>query len=168
MPFIGNYPLLWQTLHQAHTVPERYDQGWWWHLEDCGTTRCIAGWAAHFGGFHEPDMSNAADAHLITEHLGGAPRSVGEYDHLVISPTAVVISAERAALLALDAAHDDAVRDMFASYVSFGFILRRARNLAERDGAATPDWLDQAIREHPLGDDDPDYLTDNDTEEVAG
>lgn len=34
--------------------PERHDQGDWSKASDCGTTRCVGGWALHF---HRPDQS---------------------------------------------------------------------------------------------------------------
>jgi|SRR5690606_373450 len=164
-PYVGNWDLMWKTLRQAYEHPDTYDQSWWWHTKEassCGTTRCIAGWAAYFGGYHEPNMANATDAGLLTEYFGFQPESTHQYDHVMISPTGAVVNADVAALWALDAVNCDDVVEMFASYMSFGSILRRAEELAEADGVETPDWLEDALDAHPTQSGSPDYYDDDD------
>lgn len=154
---IRDWPLMWRVLRHVIDYPEGYDQGWWWRITDCGTTRCIAGWAAHFAGYREPNLESPVDVDLLTAYFGTTPRNTGEYDHLVISPYRSVTTVDEAARRALGAGESPDVQAMFGSYVSFGFVLRHTRELARDDGAEEPDWLAQAIAENPLTDDDPDY-----------
>lgn len=37
-----------QVLEQITVHPETHDQGSWEYPVDCGTSRCVAGWAIHF------------------------------------------------------------------------------------------------------------------------
>lgn len=48
MANVGNWPLLIKTVQHIIDLPEAWNQGTW--VSPCGTHRCVAGWAAEFGG----------------------------------------------------------------------------------------------------------------------
>lgn len=99
-----------QVLNQITAHPELHYQGSWESRKECGTTRCVAGWAVHFAAPEASDLGEAkrqAVADLGIEHevhsfSGVAARLLG-------------LNGYEAGELFLDAADDEAV-DLLRQY----------------------------------------------------
>ena len=121
---IGNYPLLWEVLEHVIRYPELYNQGHWRELGQCGTIRCIAGWAAYLGGYSD-----------VTCNLP----DISHREPLVLSPEQVVMEVEDAALTALDVDDSNGMRaivaeSLFSGYLTFDDVLGAVRDFARADG----------------------------------
>lgn len=49
--WIADWPTFEAALLHITDHPEQYSQAVWFARDECGTTRCVAGWVAHFGGW---------------------------------------------------------------------------------------------------------------------
>lgn len=124
--YIKNWDLLWRVLEHVIKTPGGYDQTNW--RSSCGTTRCIAGWAAELAGYRD------------------------RVDRVctVIGTDGVQVGADIAALTALDApAHHYEYIDLllFSGGLSMGEVLDNVRYLAKEDGVTpSPLVLDEMLR----------------------
>lgn len=76
---------LFQKIDEViHNEPDKHYQGYWESTNDCGTVRCVAGWAVHLAT-GAPVFDRYGDPTRETEALG---RSVGVHDALQIAAIA--------------------------------------------------------------------------------
>lgn len=124
MHIINNWPTMWAALTHIITHPEDHDQTTW--RNECGTTRCVAGWIAYMAGYRDVDPA----------HDDGATRL-----HLVNPPVGEETDVEEAALTVLGVDHSylEYVSSMlFNGDLSLTDILVSVRILARSDGVTPP------------------------------
>lgn len=115
---IGNWPLLLLVIEHVIRHPEEYDQSTWRGRGTCGTTRCIAGWIAFWGGWADVECASGVAA---VSHL-----------------THGITSTEQAALAALELDPDldpeDVASRLFNGDRTFEDVLAAVWDFARADG----------------------------------
>lgn len=147
---IGNWPLVMLVLEHVIKHPAEYSQSTWGKRTGCGTTRCIAGWLAHFAGYRDHTEQFPSDLIFAVEDAKGNE-----------------VSIERAALrsmeldpevygripLTRDGEDDDLWEEaealastLFSGSMPFSLILDTFYDLAQRDGVTLTPVITDALR----------------------
>lgn len=137
---ITNWPLLFRAVHHIITHPDEYDQTLWRAQSTCNSTRCVAGWVAHFAHYQDvPDTTCLVVATHAGEH---AAMETYRYEDI-----RWVLSTEDAALNALgvNPQQRERVAALFSGHYSWEDVLEVLAALAEEDRVVLPDIIAQEM-----------------------